>query len=825
MNRFTRALCLVLAAVFAAPVWAGLLTQVTQVNDNLGPYTDYYFGSTGVVISGDGLWFVAASPYIVFNPDDYDGTGTAEIFNYTGGEWPNTGGWTDGPTTAANYGTGIGISANGATVIFGFGASCAQDPMSMNPTICDTPAEVDLQPSFPTGQPGQLGCSFNDPTDTPNFESNFGQAVALSGDGHTAIVGAPQAGPNMPVNGPPVNPGEAFIYTYNGSACNGSTTWLRQTIQNPAGSTGVEFGMSVAMSANGETALVGENGSTAYLYELVNGTWTLTQTFTDGLSLVPNVTGGMALSADGKTAVFSGVNGVVVETQGATPATWNEYTIPIDNAYGPVAISADGTTIAAGNGKSGADASVNLYTLTGGTWAQTQTISAPSGASGFGMSGVALSADKETLVVSAPYTTVTASGYAYTDAGVVYVYQSPADLNLAMTASANQVALNQQVTLNATVTNNDTAVTAYNVSYTYTIPTGLSFVSSQPGDNGTCTLSGQTVTCVLSSLAPTAKWQPAITIQVGTAGAYTNTASVTSNQPDPNTANNSATVSIGMLPPTVSNGMVTTNVGVAVNGTLAGNNPCSCGTLAFSIVSQPVHGTVTLTNAATGAFTYTPASGYAGADSFTFKLSNGFTSSAAATESVTVASAGPVASNGSVSAHSDRPVRGVLKATGSGRLTFTITSEPAHGTVLLLNPRRGRFLYIPDFRYSGTDSFTFTASDSAGVSNTATESITIVAAPPIAVPGVVAATEGMPASGTLRAFGSGPFTFVVVNQPAHGTVVVTNAATGAFTYSPQSGFSGFDQFTFDASNSGGTSRAAPEFVLVRRARPIRGPRR
>ena len=40
--------------------------------------------------------------------------------------------------------------------------------------------------------------------------------------------------------------------------------------------------------------------------------------------------------------------------------------------------------------------------------------------------------------------------------------------------------------------------------------------------------------------------------------------------------------------------------------------------------------------------------------------------------------------------------------------------------------------------------------------------------------------------------------FEIVAQPTKGTVVVTNATTGEFTYTPNSGVSGIDSFTFKA---------------------------
>jgi hypothetical protein len=67
---------------------------------------------------------------------------------------------------------------------------------------------------------------------------------------------------------------------------------------------------------------------------------------------------------------------------------------------------------------------------------------------------------------------------------------------------------------------------------------------------------------------------------------------------------------------------VTTTAGIAVNGLLQGSDPDSGG-LTFAIDVHPEHGSVVVTDAATGTFTYTPAPGFAGYDPFTFSVSDG----------------------------------------------------------------------------------------------------------------------------------------------------------------------------------------------------------
>ena len=85
-----------------------------------------------------------------------------------------------------------------------------------------------------------------------------------------------------------------------------------------------------------------------------------------------------------------------------------------------------------------------------------------------------------------------------------------------------------------------------------------------------------------------------------------------------------------------------------------------------------------------------------------------------------------------------------------------------------------------------------TESGSGGLhSNVATFTVNIAAVDdaPFAVTGVVTTTEGSPVSGTLQATDSdgGSVSFSIVSQPAQGTVTITDAATGAFTYTPNAG--------------------------------------
>ncbi|MDN5865487.1 MAG: outer membrane beta-barrel protein, partial [Gammaproteobacteria bacterium] len=93
-------------------------------------------------------------------------------------------------------------------------------------------------------------------------------------------------------------------------------------------------------------------------------------------------------------------------------------------------------------------------------------------------------------------------------------------------------------------------------------------------------------------------------------------------------------------PPVAEDGTLTTEVNTAKDGTLVATDPDG-DPLTFSIVSQPSHGGVTLDDASTGAYTYTPDTGYSGNDSFTFKASDGVADSNTATIAITVNAAPP----------------------------------------------------------------------------------------------------------------------------------------------------------------------------------------
>ena len=81
-------------------------------------------------------------------------------------------------------------------------------------------------------------------------------------------------------------------------------------------------------------------------------------------------------------------------------------------------------------------------------------------------------------------------------------------------------------------------------------------------------------------------------------------------------------------------------------------------TLTDTIVTQPVHGTITNFDPASGSYTYTPTVGYHGPDSFTFTVTDGVNTSSAGTISLSILASGDSAG---CSGFSDCPARYVAR--------------------------------------------------------------------------------------------------------------------------------------------------------------------
>src|SRR5207249_19421 len=146
-------------------------------------------------------------------------------------------------------------------------------------------------------------------------------------------------------------------------------------------------------------------------------------------------------------------------------------------------------------------------------------------------------------------------------------------------------------------------------------------------------------------------------------------------------------------------------------------------TLTYVVVTAPTHGTLSGT---APNLTYTPAAGYFGSDSFTFKANDGTVDSAAATVSLTVAhvNRAAVAADQAVTTAEATAKAIVLTASDvdGDALTYAIVVGPAHGALSGVAPT---VTYTPAANYNGPDSFTFKANDGTVDSAIATVAVTV----------------------------------------------------------------------------------------------------
>src|SRR6266851_465751 len=145
-----------------------------------------------------------------------------------------------------------------------------------------------------------------------------GYSVALSADGETAIVGGPTDNSQV---------GAVWVYTRRGGA------WTQQGNKLVGiGSVGnAEQGWSVALSADGDTAIVGgpfdNNGiGAAWVFTRRRGVWTQQGDKLVGSGAVGDAAQGrsVALSADGNTAIVGGPGDLNTDPfrGGAVGAVW-----------------------------------------------------------------------------------------------------------------------------------------------------------------------------------------------------------------------------------------------------------------------------------------------------------------------------------------------------------------------------------------------------------------------------------------------------------------------------------------------------------------------
>ncbi|MFC4778866.1 tandem-95 repeat protein [Paenibacillus sp. GCM10023252] len=238
--------------------------------------------------------------------------------------------------------------------------------------------------------------------------------------------------------------------------------------------------------------------------------------------------------------------------------------------------------------------------------------------------------------------------------------------------------------------------------------------------------------------------------------------------------------------------------------------------LTYTLTTPPSHGTVVVN--ADGSYLYTPSLNYNGLDTFTVTVSDGAGGSDTALVTITVTPVNdlPVTSDVSQTTPEDTPISGAVLATDvdGDSLTFTVLTQPTHGTVAL--NANGTYVYTPGLNFFGTDSFTVQVSDGQG--GTAIASVTITVTPvndaPVANDRTDTTAEDTPLNGQIVATDSDgdSLTYTITSQPLNGSVTIDG--TGAYVYTPNLNYNGTDTFAVTVSDGNGGSDVANVTVII-----------
>lgn len=239
----------------------------------------------------------------------------------------------------------------------------------------------------------------------------------------------------------------------------------------------------------------------------------------------------------------------------------------------------------------------------------------------------------------------------------------------------------------------------------------------------------------------------------------------------------------------------------------------------FRVISQGQKGTVTIANPATNSFIYTPNANAYGSDTFTFKVHDNNplidTDSNLGTITVNITNINDTPAD--ILLSKDYVAQASAVGTMVGSLAVVDVDLPDHDshTFTLTDSAGGRFKIVGTelqvangtlLNYASATQHTVTVKVTDASNATYTKSFVIkVKSIPVANNGTLPVTEDYLKTGTLVATdqdGETP-TYSIVSNPSKGTVVITNAATGAYTYAPTPNAIGTDTFTFRSTDTSG----------------------
>ena len=247
------------------------------------------------------------------------------------------------------------------------------------------------------------------------------------------------------------------------------------------------------------------------------------------------------------------------------------------------------------------------------------------------------------------------------------------------------------------------------------------------------------------------------------------------------------------------------------------NTDCTNGSTGCT---NPTNGTVSI-DPVTGEVTYTPNDGFSGTDTFAYEICEaGGTNCDTATVTITVA---PEANDDTEVTPAGIPTVVDVVSNDSSSLDPTTVNTscstcttPTNGTISI-DPVTGEVTYTPDDEFMGTDTFTYEICEPGPVNCvTATVTVEVVNNPPVAEDDSTSTPQDTAVSIPVLVNDSDPdgdpLTVGVLTNPTNGTVTVT--PDGEVIYTPTTGFTGTDTFTYEVCDSNGVCDPATITVDV-----------
>ncbi len=258
----------------------------------------------------------------------------------------------------------------------------------------------------------------------------------------------------------------------------------------------------------------------------------------------------------------------------------------------------------------------------------------------------------------------------------------------------------------------------------------------------------------------------------------------------------------------------------------------------LSVTTPPANGTATANT--DGTVTYTPNTGFTGMDTFSYEVCDNGNPALCDNAVVTItvnaaANVAPVAVDDQDTTVEDTPVTSSVLANDSdpdGMLdmtSLTVSIAPANATAVV-NPG-GTITYTPNPNFSGTDTYEYEICDNGTpvLCDNAIVEITVTTSndPPSIVDDAATTTQDTPVTIDVNSNDSDiqdgtldPCTVNVILAPANGSTALAAAPGCGVVYTPNTGFSGTDTFSYENCDDDGNCDNAVVTVTVTPVAPL-----